>query len=100
MSRARRKGKPPRVKEDWIDPFVRSQVGWKADAEAKLLVKLLGAGGEIPISKLSSGETKLLPKLEKAGHVEVDKGTMNVKLTVLGSTIARGAEKMYPEFWE
>ena len=99
MSRARRKGEPPRVKEDWIDPFIRSQVGWKADREARLLVKLLGAGGDVPISKLSSGETKLLPKLKKQGYIEIT-AARKVRLTELGATIARGAKKMYPEFWE
>ena len=99
MSRARRKGELPNVKEDPIDPFVRSQVGWRADAEARLLVKLLGAGGEVPISKLSSGETKLLPKFKKRGYIEIT-ANRRAQLTELGATIARGAKKMYPEFWD
>lgn len=86
-------------KEDRIDPFIRSQVGWKADREERLLVKLLDSGKrEVPISELSSREVKLLPKLKKHSFIEVRKGR-SVRLTELGATIARGAKKLYPEFW-
>ena len=99
MSRARRKGEPPKVKEDPIDPFIRSLVGWKADREARLLVKLLGYGKRgAPASGLSPGEAKLLPKLRKSGMIDVE-GRL-VRLTRLGATVARGARKMYPEFWD
>ena len=60
MSRAQRKGEPSKVKEDPIDPFIRSLVGWKADREARLLVKLLGYGKRgAPASGLSPGEARL-----------------------------------------
>jgi len=106
MSRARGKGKPPRtgggkppeVEEDWIDPFVRAQVGWKAGREERLLVKLLDAGREVQISGLSRGEAKLLPKLERASHVRITGDGLKVGLTELGATVARGAKDMYPEF--
>jgi len=106
MSRARGKGKPPRtgggkppeVEEDWIDPFVRAQVGWKAGREERLLVKLLDAGREVQISGLSRGEAKLLPKLERASQVRITGDGLRVGLTTLGATIARGARNMYPEF--
>jgi len=85
--------------KDWVDPFIRSLVGWKADREERLLVRLLESKKrQVPISELSRGEVKLLPKLRKPGYIEITAGRY-AKLTKLGATIARGTKKMYPEFW-
>jgi len=92
------KGKPPWVKEDWVDPFVRSQVGWKADREERLLVRLLKTEKEgTPVSALTRSEARPLPKLEKLRRIKIK--AHRVGLTKLGETMARGAKKLYPEFW-
>jgi hypothetical protein len=97
-----RRGKPLKTISlralDPIDPFVRSQVGYRADPEERLLVHMPNRGGKTQISALSPGEISLLPKLAREGHVEID-GNLRVKLTELGRAVARGAKKMYPEFW-
>jgi len=94
------RGKPPKIiKEDWVDPFIRSLVGYRADPEARLLVHILDSGKrEVPISRLTSSEIELLPKLEKLKRVTISRD-LKIRLTKLGAILARGAKKLYPEFW-
>jgi hypothetical protein len=101
------RGKPPTVLElrgkifDPINPFVRAQVGYRPGPEERILVHLLDRRQrEVPISELVPSEIELLSKLEKENQVEIIKDGLKVKLTELGATIARGAKKMYPEYWK
>lgn len=94
-----RGGTPRRIKQDWVDPFIRSLVGHRPDPEGRLLVHILDSGkSDITISQLTPSEIELLPRLEKLNEVELTKD-LRVKLTKLGATLARGTKKLYPEFW-
>ncbi|GAG89455.1 unnamed protein product [marine sediment metagenome] len=92
------RGKPPRrIEQDWVDPYIRSLVGHRADSKERLLVHLLDLGKNgAPISELPPGEIELLPKLNKINRVEIT-SDLRVRLTKLGTTIAQGAKKLYPE---
>jgi hypothetical protein len=111
------RGKPSTVLElrgrifDPINLFVREQVGYRPGPEERILVHLLDRSAttprpagcrqrEVPISELVPSEIELLSKLEKENQVEIIKDGLKVKLTELGATIARGAKKMYPEYWK
>ncbi|MDI6883585.1 MAG: hypothetical protein QMD00_00335 [Hadesarchaea archaeon] len=95
------RGKPPRIiKQDWVDPHIRSLIGLRPDFEERFLIGLLDAGATsqkrgVPLSELTPGELKLLYGLKEHEWVEVSEG-LRVHLTRLGATIARGAKKLYP----
>lgn len=91
------RGKPPRViEQDWVDPHIRSLVGTRPNPDDRLLVYLLDARRDVCVSELAPGEVGMLPGLKKLGWIDIV-GDLNVRLTEIGKSVARGAKKLFPD---
>jgi len=86
-------------KQDWMDPYVRTLVGYTPDVDDMLMIKLIDANATapkkaLPISELNQTEIKLLPKMKEHDRIKVT-DDLKIYLTKLGMKIAEGAKKMY-----
>lgn len=92
---------PVVIEQDWIDPFIRSMIGFSPPKEITLELKLLdknatSKGKAVSIQDLSRDDRKLLNNLIKMEHVFLT-SEAKVYLTELGGIIARGAKKIYSQ---
>lgn len=94
------RGRPAKViRQDWMDPYIRSLVGYQSSSGLSLELKLLAQGSTsphkaLPMGDLAPHEVKELASLREAGHIELT-SDLRVYLTDLGADIARGARKIY-----
>lgn len=84
------------IEEDPIDPFIRSLVGHRAEPEDRLLVHIHESEGPVPLPELSPGEIKFVEKFVENDWAEVT-SDLEVELTSVGESIARGAEGFFPD---
>ena len=94
------RGKEPKLlKQDWIDPYIRTLIGNEQPSESMLRVKLLDLDAvskknALHISELNKNELKLISTLLDKEHIILTKD-LKLFLTNLGSTLAKGAKKVY-----
>ena len=95
----KRGGEAKIIKQDWMDPYVRTLVGPTPDVDDMLMIKLIDANATapkkaLPISELNQTEIKLLPKMKEHDRIKVT-DDLKIYLTKIGMKIAEGAKKMY-----
>jgi hypothetical protein len=94
------RGKKPRVlKQDWIDPFIRTLIGNEQSSESSLRVKLFDLGATskksgLQISEFNKNELKLILKLRDKEHI-IASEDLKIFLTPIGITLAKGAKKIF-----
>ena len=94
------RGKPPlTLKQDWIDPHIRGLIGEKPSLESLIRTKLLDLGATsikkaVHISEFNKNELKQLSKLLDKEHIVIE-DDLKIYLTDLGTTLAKGAKKIY-----
>lgn len=86
-------------KQDWMNSYIRSLVGYNPDVDDMLMIKPIDADATspkkaLPISELNQTEIKLLPKIKEQERIIITEN-LKVYLTKLGMKIAEGAKKMY-----
>ncbi len=95
-----KRGMPPKIiKQDWVDSYIRTLIGYKPDVDDLVMIKLLDADATaarkaLPISELNQTEIKLLPRLRNQERIMVTQD-LKIYLTKLGIKIAEGAKKIY-----
>jgi len=95
----KRGGETKIIKQDWMDPYIRTIVGHSPDVDDMLMIKLIDANAisskkALPISELNQTEIKLLPKMKEQERIIITEN-LKVYLTKHGMKIAEGAKKMY-----
>jgi len=84
---------------DWIDPFIREQIGYSPNPRVALYVELLDRGATseqsaVQIDEFPKESIGLLRKGVMMEHLSTTKD-LRVYLTELGKMIAEGAKKVY-----
>lgn len=85
--------------EDWMDPFIREQVGHTPNPADKLYVKLLDTNSTsektaAPINEFEKAELDVLRDAVQREHIVVTKD-LRAYLYEVGLPVARGAKKLF-----
>ena len=85
--------------EDWMDPFIREQVGYTPNPTDKLYAKLLDMHSTsektaTPINEFEKAELDVLRDAVQREHIIVTKD-LRAYLSEVGLPVARGAKKLF-----
>ncbi len=88
-----------RLGVDWVDPYIREQIGYSPNPRVAIYMELLGKGATseqsaVQIDEFPKESIGLLREGVMMEHL-TSTNDLRVYLTELGKTIAEGAKKVY-----
>lgn len=87
------------IKQDWMDPYLRTLVGERPPSGLALEMELFRLGAvtkdkAMPISEFTIDEIREVPTLKEAGHIDITPD-LRIFLTKFGAKIADGGIRIY-----
>jgi hypothetical protein len=87
------------IKQDWVDPGIRSIIGKRPSTGVTVEIRLHQEGAisrarAVPLAEFSTSEIREIAGLKGAGHVAVT-DDLRIYLTKAGAEIAKGARRLY-----